>query len=532
MNTEPIPKLCGADMELGNSIAGAPMSALGTGYEASRALLQEIPGVSGGSTFTRYPANGVGQSPVNSGTTDPLSQDWGRQFHPNGGCQYIDLNHLEICIAEALDARDHLAGVQAGYRIAREASFAANRRLRADQTIHVFANNTDGLGNSFGSHLNFLVSRSGWNNIIHRLHYQLLLASYQASSIIYCGLGKVGSENGAPVVDYQISQRADFMEVLAGQQTTWNRPLINSRDESLCGRDPNLARLHVICYDHNLCDVAAFLKVGVLQIVLAMLECGWKNSALLLDDPVGSMQIWSHDPALQMPAPLLLGGEITAVDWQRRFFEEASAFVNGGRCDLAVPRAQEILTLWGDTLDKLAQRNFGALRSRLDWVLKRAILEQTRQEHRLPWNSPEMKHLDHLYSHLDPAFGLFWAYLQAGCVERLLREEEVVQRMQQPPENTRAWTRGRLLQLAHPSDIFSVDWDKICFRLSSPHRPVPRYFNLPLSNPLAFTRAQIEPLLPPHGKLGTALRMLGATEVVSPTATDNYSTVHTGKEIS
>jgi proteasome accessory factor A len=86
---------------------------------------------------------------------------------------------------------------------------------------------------------------------------------------VLTGQGKVGSENDTPGVDYQIAQRADFIETLTGIQTTYRRPLINTRDEALCGaaaweppdaaveaRD-RLARLHVICCDSTLCQVRA-----------------------------------------------------------------------------------------------------------------------------------------------------------------------------------------------------------------------------------------------------------------------------------
>src|SRR2546428_12810018 len=101
-----------------------------------------------------------------------------------------------------------------------------------------------------------------WDNLfIRRMHHMLYLAAYQASSIVFTGQGKVGTQNGRPPVPYQISQRADFFETLTGIQTTFNRPIVNSRDEALCGpwtygvvSDPGsgYARLHVIFFDNVL----------------------------------------------------------------------------------------------------------------------------------------------------------------------------------------------------------------------------------------------------------------------------------------
>ena len=88
---------------------------------------------------------------------------------------------------------------------------------------------------------------------------------------VFTGAGKIGSENGAAAVDFQISQRADFFEEEVGLETTLKRPIVNTRDEPHA--DPQLyRRLHVIVGDANLCEVATFLKVGTTAIVLAMVE--------------------------------------------------------------------------------------------------------------------------------------------------------------------------------------------------------------------------------------------------------------------
>ena len=96
---------------------------------------------------------------------------------------------------------------------------------------------------------------------------------------VFTGAGKVGSENGADAVDFQISQRADFFEEEVGLETTLKRPIVNTRDEPHA--DPQkYRRLHVIVGDANLCEVATFLKVGTTAIVLAMIEDGFIDKDL------------------------------------------------------------------------------------------------------------------------------------------------------------------------------------------------------------------------------------------------------------
>jgi len=513
-----LPKLCGADIELGNFILGVERQ-FGTGYEASRALLREIEGLPRIERFRGEPCDcaacaasrrsGASASTRNrrwsGGIVQTVNlQDWGRKYLPaNGGCAYIDLDHLELCVPEVLSARDHVAAWHAMLRIARGALQAANEKLTGGQKICVLVNNSDGEGNSYGSHLNFLVSREAWNNLFRRkIHHMLFLAAFQASSIVFTGQGKVGSENGRPSVHFQISQRADFIEQLAGAHTTHNRPLVNSRDEPLCGgplrstddATRNMARLHVIFYDNTLCHAATLLKVGVMQIVLSMIEAEQLNMELLLDDPVDAVVRWSHDPTLEKRVALTSGEQVTAVELQFRFLAEAKRFAADGTCDRFVPGASEVLQLWEDTLVKLAEKDFASLARRLDWVLKLSILEEVlTQRPDLTWDSPEIKHLDHIYSSLDDAEGLYWAFERSGLTEMVIEDERITHFVSNPPADTRAWTRAMLMRAAGEDSVDDVNWDFV--RLKMPRkRYQSMYRRLEMANPLAFNQDGAEPL--------------------------------------
>lgn len=527
-----LPKLCGADIELGNFVLGL-RSKRGTGSEASRLLLGEIDGLPRVERFRGEPCdcaacrraresselgdtiglnsrgNGGAQGVVNP-------QDWGRKYlASNGGCAYIDLDHLELCLPEVLSAYDHVACWHAMLRIARGALESANEKLPSGKKIQVLVNNSDGQGNSYGSHLDFLITRRAWDNIFCRkIHYMLYLAAFQASSIVYTGQGKAGSENAAPEVSFQLSARADFFERLVGAQTTHNRPIVNSRDEPLCGNGAagEMARLHVIFFDNTLCHVASLLKVGVMQIVLAMIEAEQVNIELLLDDPIDAVMRWSHDPTLQARAAMTTGEELTAVELQLRFLEEARQFVASGGCDGVVPRAGEILALWEDTLAKLQAGDFESLAPRLDWVLKLSVLQQVLDQNpELTWGSPEIKHLDHLYSSLDPSEGLYWAYESGGLVERMVTDEQIERFTVSPPEDTRAWTRAMLLRWAGPDGVDDVDWDSIRFKTGY-ERYRTAYRRLELASPLAFTRAASERAFEDATTLDELLDLLGAAK--------------------
>ena len=532
-----LPKLVGGDFELGNSILGleAPN---GTGCLASHLLLREIAGLplrQQGGVGGGCPACRGRQEALASGfTTASLAitgctcqessssynpQDWARKFlRENGGCAYIDLDHLELCLPEVWSAHEHLAVTHALLRTARVALQSANAKLPKGARIVVLANNSDGQGHSYGSHLNVLITRRAWNNLFkRRLQNLLFLGTYQASSIVFTGQGKVGSENGKPPVPYQISQRADFLEVLMGVQTTFNRPMVNSRDEALCGSwrsaqsNPavaELARLHVIFYDTTLCHAASLLKVGVMQIILAMIEAEAINLELILEDPLEAVLRWSHDPSLQARARLASGRALTAVEVQMKFLDDARRFVAGGGCDGVVANASFILELWEDTLRKLQARDYVSLSRRLDWVLKWHILERARhQRPDLDWSSPQLKHLDLMYGSLED--GLYWAYERGGLVDMLVTDDAIERFRHEPPDNTRAWTRAMLLRLAKPEQIARVDWDSITFRLES-HGDGPREATVNLSSPLGFGKAACESVFRSSATLEEALELLGS----------------------
>lgn len=553
-----VAKIVGADVELGNFIEGVDTTN-GTAAAAARRLLKEIEGV---------PAGGSASPAFSSGSTSPVvpeawphvyrytpslrnvrddsaepasafdPQDWGRRFLPtNGGSVYIDLDHLELAQPETSNAFDFVASSRAMLAVARTALERTNGRMPTGCRVVALANCSDGLGNSYGAHLNVLVTRSAWENIcVRKPHYLAVLAAFQASSIVYTGAGKVGTENDRPPVAYQLSQRADFIEALIGPQTTYDRPIVNARDEPLCGPrswrrndtaadDIELSRLHVIFYDHTLAQVATLLKVGTLQIVAAMLEAGAVNAGLALDDPLDALQAWSGDPTLAARARTVAGGGVTAVELQFRFLDEAKRFADAGGLDVVVPRAAEVLALWEDTLVKLRSRDFPALARRLDWVLKLQMLRRAMDRRpALEWTSPEIKHLDQVYASLDHRDGLFWAYEREGLVDRVVGDEAIAHAGAEPPSDTRAWTRAHLLRLAGEAHIDRVDWDTVRVKLagrfgSSMWRPI-RTIDLP--HPAKATRAEHGALFDNEPTLDHVVSVLAAED--EPEAADNRPT--------
>lgn len=508
-----LPKLCGADIELGNFIAGTDRAG-GTGHEASQALLAEIKGLpirqssyldnwwSSASAAPRTNVTNLAGACATATDWSYNPQDVSRRFlASNGSSAYIDLNHVESAQFETISAFDHLAGWHAQLRIIRSALDRANTRRLHRGKIHVLVNNSDGLGNSYGSHLNFLINRQTFDNIFSRKpHYLQFLASFQVSSILLTGQGKVGSENGRPPAPYQISQRADFFETLQGVQTTYNRPIVNARDEALCGwgnvNSPSApARLHVIFFDSALAHGSCLFRVGPMQLILTLLELGLVNSRLILDEPLAALRSYSRDSELRASAELISGDRLTALELQCEYLDAIKRHAAQGIFNGIVPCFEEIIALWEDTLNKFTRRDPMALAPRLDWVQKLMAIERAMDDNPgLDWDSPEIKMIDHLYSSLDDD-GLYRAYEASGFTEQLVTSERIDHFTANPPTDTRAWTRAMLLRraLSENVEVESVDWDRITFKIRGRYA-WPAYRTLDMANPLGFTEEMAQPI--------------------------------------
>ena len=83
--------------------------------------------------------------------------------------------------------------------------------LKEGERLSLYKNNSDGKGNSYGAHENYLLARSlPFGEVVK------YLTTFLVTRQPITGAGKVGSENGRPAVPFQLTQRADFFEEEVG----------------------------------------------------------------------------------------------------------------------------------------------------------------------------------------------------------------------------------------------------------------------------------------------------------------------------
>ncbi len=148
---------------------------------------------------------------------------------------------------------------RAGELILERSMTAASRLLPEGQELVVYKNNSDGKGNSYGCHENYLMDRATAVRP-HRLarHRPLRVPP----DLHRRGKGRLrAGRRAATASHYQLTQRADFFEEEVGLETTLKRPIVNTRDEPHADAQ-KYRRLHVIVGDANMSEVATFLKVA------------------------------------------------------------------------------------------------------------------------------------------------------------------------------------------------------------------------------------------------------------------------------
>jgi proteasome accessory factor A len=400
---------------------------------------------------------------------------------PNGARYYVDHAHPEYSTPECLSARELVVHDKAGERILERSLDEVALQMPAGPKLSIYKNNSDGKGNSYGTHENYLMDRATpFGDIVRDL------TPFFVTRQVFTGAGKVGLEaqwDDRGRHAYQLSQRADFFETEVGLETTLKRPIINTRDEPHA--DPErYRRLHVIVGDANLCEVALFLKLGTTAIVLKMIEDAFLPD-LSLVNPVSAIHEVSRDTTLRVAIELGDGRKLTAVQMQWEYFEFARKYVDR-EDDSAENR--EVLDRWETVLNALETEPLSLTRE-LDWVAKLRVLEGYRQRDGLDWGDPKLRAIDLQYHDVRRDKGLYHRLARAGKVERLTTDAQVERAIMAPPEDTRAYFRGRCIG-KFPDAIAAASWDSLIMDIG--HDALQR---IPMREPLRGTRAHVEDLI-------------------------------------
>jgi proteasome accessory factor A len=238
------------------------------------------------------------------------------------------------------------------------------------------------------------------------------------------------------------------LKELVGPQTTYDRPLVNSRDESLDADPDRLARLHVVAFDANVSELAEYLKLGLLQLLCAAIDLGHTKVTTELSDPLSAIRSVARDP--WAPLQMASGKTITPCEILGRHLDAFEAMNRDGYLEAKVPDAKTILRCATEVLTQL-ERDPLELCGVLDWPTKFAWLEGIREQHDLSWSDPRLKWLDCQYHRLTGGEGL------PVPLRRVTRDERIRSLAVRPPGESRAALRGQLIR-RFGKEICTADW--------------------------------------------------------------------------
>ncbi|WP_448060533.1 Pup--protein ligase [Cellulomonas hominis] len=381
---------------------------------------------------------------------------WGRSsnvFLRNGSRLYLDVgSHPEYATAECDDLRQLVTHDRAGERILEGLVADAQQRLEhegLDGRIHLFKNNTDSAGNSYGCHENYLVRRQG-----DFARLSDVLVPFLITRQILTGAGKVLATPRGAV--YCLSQRADHIWESISSATTRSRPIINTRDEPHA--DAELyRRLHVIVGDSSMSETTTMLKVGSTDLILRLIESGVPMRDLALDNPIRSIREISHDMTGMHPVALANGRTVTAVDLQEEYLGRVRDHVDA-EMDPS-PEVKQVVELWERGLRALRTGDLSLVERELDWVIKYRLIERYRAKHGLDLSDVRVARLDLAYHDISRTEGLYNLLAARGLVERVTTDLEVFEATALPPQTTRAKLRGDFVRAAQEARRdYTVDW--------------------------------------------------------------------------
>jgi len=411
-------------------------------------------------------------------------------FLSNGGRAYLDQGqHWEMASPEVRTPLDVVVYERANERILEEAVLSCNTPF----PFSVYKNNIDYRGNTFGMHENYSVRRRVALEKLRRL------VPFLVTRQLYAGAGRISFDPRS--CGFELSQRARFVCQEVSRETTKNRGIINTKDESLSGGEHQ--RIHLILGDSLRSELGSYLQVGTTALLIRLIEEGipiGKN--LALEQPVDAIRELSCNPS--SPLALADGRTMSAEQIQAEYLEEAKQHAY-----LLPEWSKDVLDRWQEVLLNLEETPEN-LDTRLDFYIKRAMFDRFLSQHNLTWNdvkkwgpflsrmwsySAQLRSRPHLrtsetlekigesekntarilrsiitmlemdirYHDINREMSLFDILDTGGLLNhRIVHEETIVHAMKTPPKGTRAELRGNTIEaLSRNARCAFASWTSI-----------------------------------------------------------------------
>lgn len=411
-------------------------------------------------------------------------------FLPNGARVYGESTgqHLETAMPECLSARELLKFDKWSELFV---CWAAKKlKEKYDIETVFYKKNADSTNNNStrGCHENYFSEKKfgTWlsnsdsslrNSISNKIpaliepeieYFVLFLITRQ----IFTGAGGImlySLINGKDI--YEISPRTHFIGQIISPTSTssapsYGRPIVHFRNESL-SHDDQYFRNHIILGDANMADLSTFLKFGTTSAVIEMLEEGFWDDGLRLDDVFEAPKLLraiSKDLKLNnVPIRLKNSKSYIAIQIQRKFLRNWQEYLKNTRQG---GEKAEIAEKWQEVLDRLAVDD-EKLYSQLDWKIKMRLIHDFMNKKGISsLNHEKVINLDKVYHSPDPEISFYYKLKNrpGAQFEELVSESEILEANSTPPEN-RAKLRAHLKRIFDNLGLTSnVNWDWVTFK--------------------------------------------------------------------
>jgi proteasome accessory factor A len=219
---------------------------------------------------------------------------------------------------------------------------------------------------------------------------------------------------------------------------------------------------------------------------------------LSIANPVQALHEISRDITCTHEVALADGRRVGAVQLQWEYLEHAKKYVE--RED-DTPENRDVVERWETVLTALETEPL-SLHRELDWVAKHRVLQAYRDRDGLEWNDPKLRAIDLQYHDVRRDKGLYYRLEAGGKVERVTTDEEVDRAVMAPPEDTRAYFRGRCID-KYPEAIAAASWDSLIVDTGAEALQ-----RIPMREPLRGTKAHVEDLLAASDAIETLVATL------------------------
>ncbi|MDX1534089.1 MAG: proteasome accessory factor PafA2 family protein, partial [Thermoplasmata archaeon] len=310
--------------------------------------------------------------------------------------------------------------------------------LGPEVKLWAFKNNTSPDGTSYGSHENYCVSRK----LPFPEAFVRELVPHLVTRFAYTGAGDLIDRK------YVLSPMVYLTSSVVSGETMHSTGVLNTRDEPHA--DPQRwRRLHLLVGDALMNETAILLRHFTTHGVLQLMEDEALSDVPVLADPVKDM--WRNVELMnpeKWRIQLKDGSKVSPLEIQRYYLAKVETIVQ-------TDEEQEILRLWEQTLDALEAKASEELASQVEWLDRYFVMQEAREE-RDAFDVEMMACKQ--YSEVGQDRGLYYARQEAGEMDRVVTDEEILNAVHEPPANTRAALRRRL---SDEKKVVAIDWSYV-----------------------------------------------------------------------